>query len=82
MTPRKPRHGKDKITSRSIALKIIKRVEKHSAFAGRLLDEAISKENLDDRDRRLLYELVMGTLRWQGKIDHALAQLSDILCSE
>ncbi len=35
-----------------------------------------SVERLDPRDRRLATELIKGTLRWQGFLDHVLAQVS------
>jgi 16S rRNA (cytosine967-C5)-methyltransferase len=63
--------------TRALALSILRRVERQAAFASRLLDQTISRTKMDERARGLLYELVMGTLRWQGKLDHALAQVSD-----
>ena len=63
--------------ARAFALKILRRVQKQGAFASRLLDQTISRNRMDDRDRGLLYELVMGTLRWQGKLDYALEQVAD-----
>ncbi|MFI5005928.1 MAG: transcription antitermination factor NusB [Solirubrobacterales bacterium] len=43
------------------------------------LDERLAREDaeaLDPRDRAFLHELVLGTLRRRGAIDHALGQLS------
>ncbi len=77
MPPSVTGKGPGKKTARALALKILKQVEKQSAFAGRLLDETISKSVLDPRDSRLLYEMAMGSIRWQAQLDHAIAQLSD-----
>ncbi len=62
------------ITSRSLALDILLRVE-DGASANAALDEALSQSDLDTRDRGLVTELVDGTLRWQGRLDHQLGML-------
>jgi 16S rRNA (cytosine967-C5)-methyltransferase len=60
---------------RPIAVEILTRVEMDGAFAEPLLDQHISQGQLpDDRDRRLLTELVYGTLRMQGYLDWLIEQ--------
>ncbi|MCX7635614.1 MAG: hypothetical protein N2Z74_07715, partial [Syntrophales bacterium] len=49
-------------------------MEKGSAFAEDLLDRSFSGGDIrDDRDRRLLTELVYGTLRMRGYLDWLLS---------
>ncbi|GAB4371107.1 MAG: 16S rRNA (cytosine(967)-C(5))-methyltransferase RsmB [Deltaproteobacteria bacterium] len=57
---------------RAAALRILVRVDRGGAFADILLDRA-QRRFSDPRDRALLTELVMGTLRWRGTLDAALA---------
>ncbi len=60
---------------RPIAVDILNRVEMEGEFAETLLDRAISQGRVtDDRDRRLLTELVYGTLRMQGTLDWLIEQ--------
>jgi len=55
---------------RPLAVEILTRVEMDGAFAEPLLDRTITQGRVpDDRDRRLLTELVYGTLRMQGTLD-------------
>jgi len=57
-------------TPRSLAVAILNRVDRAGLFAEPLLDRCLSRNILtDDRDRRLLTELVYGTLRMRGRID-------------
>lgn len=52
------------------AVRILSRVEYGGSFAEGLLDRCLSAGRLrDDRDRRLLTELVYGTLRMRGYLD-------------
>jgi 16S rRNA (cytosine967-C5)-methyltransferase len=64
-------------SARSVALDALSRVARR---AGTLADALASPaaEALDERDRALLHELVLGTLRRRGFIDHALAAASDL----
>ncbi len=57
---------------REAALRILHAVDTRSAFSDRLLDSAHAQGGPDPRDHALLHELVKGTLRWRGRIDHAL----------
>jgi 16S rRNA (cytosine967-C5)-methyltransferase len=43
------------------------------ALATSALDQALSAASLPQRDRALVTALVDGTLRWRGRLDHALA---------
>ncbi len=51
-------------------------METGDAFADRLLETLPDRAGLDPRDRALVTELVLGTLRWQRRIDWALARVS------
>jgi len=62
-------------SARVVALETLARV----AARGPTLAEALASpraEALDERDRGLLHELVLGTLRRRGWLDHVLARLS------
>jgi 16S rRNA (cytosine967-C5)-methyltransferase len=59
---------------RDAALEILSRVDRGRAFADILLERAHREGGFaDPRDRALLTELVMGTLRRRGALDHALS---------
>jgi len=61
-------------TAREIAHPILLRVDASGAYAGLLLRRM--PESVATRDRALATELVLGTLRWQGRIDFALGQVA------
>ena len=61
--------------ARRAALRILKRVEKEGAFASSLL--ASLNERMRDDDRALCHELVLGVLRRQLWLDHALAHFAN-----
>jgi 16S rRNA (cytosine967-C5)-methyltransferase len=61
--------------ARKIAFEILLKVDAGRAFATDLLQGRQVSE-LNERDRRLITEIVMGVLRWRGEIDHRLQQLS------
>lgn len=55
---------------RFLAWEILYQIEKEEAFADQILEEVLgSRKDLLPRDRAFIYELVLGTLRWQGKLD-------------
>ena len=55
------------------AWKILRQVEESGAFADLSLDQAFAKNpHWRPLDRAFLLELVLGTLRWRGRIDHAI----------
>ncbi len=59
---------------RDAAIGILARVDRGGAYADILLDRALRQDPFrDPRDRALLTELVMGTLRRRGAVDRALA---------
>lgn len=55
---------------------ILLRVEE-GAFSDIALDAALTRSNLDPRDKRLTTELVYGGLRLRGRLDFALEQFCD-----
>jgi 16S rRNA (cytosine967-C5)-methyltransferase len=61
---------------RSRAFEILRRVEDGGAYATRVL-ETHEAELDDPRDAALLHDTVLGVLRWQAALDHALAQVAN-----
>jgi 16S rRNA (cytosine967-C5)-methyltransferase len=61
------------LTSREVALRVLRAVRVDDAYANLLLPQLIDESNLDARDAALATELTYGTLRWQGLYD-AIAQ--------
>jgi len=59
---------------REAALRVLHAVDTRNAFSDRLLDGAHQRGGPDERDQALLHELVKGTLRWRGRLDHVLDQ--------
>ncbi len=60
---------------RFLAWKILYHIEKEEAFADQILEEfLVNREDLLPRDRAFVYELVLGTLRWQGKLDRFISR--------
>ncbi|MGQ9694814.1 MAG: 16S rRNA (cytosine(967)-C(5))-methyltransferase RsmB [Thermodesulfobacteriota bacterium] len=60
---------------RFLAWEILYQIEKEKAFADQILEEFLgSRKDLLPRDRAFIYELVLGTLRWQGKLDRHVNQ--------
>lgn len=62
-------------TARELALGILARVDHGAAYAGILLDNTLEQHPFSDPDRRLLTQLVYGTLRWRGRLDWVLGRL-------
>jgi len=60
-----------KETVRKEALKILLEVEK-GKFAQNLIDESLGRDDWQEKDRRLLNELVLGVIRQKGLIDWLL----------
>ena len=78
---------------REAALRVLHAVDTRNAFSDRLLDGAHARAATerndnsssaagDTRDDRLLHQLVKGTLRWRGRIDHVLDPLVHIGLSQ
>lgn len=61
--------------ARRAAFNILYRVEVEQAFSDRLLHSDYTVF-LDDRDRSLVFELVLGCLRQQGTLDHWIEEFS------
>ncbi len=62
--------------ARSLALRVLQRVEESGAYADLALHAALAKSRLDARDRAFATELVYGTLRFRGRLDFLLAQVT------
>lgn len=61
---------------RSIAAEILVKVDKGEA-SDLVLEESIQKTSINPLDKRLLTELVYGTLRWRQYLDENLRKFSD-----
>ncbi|MCX7918609.1 MAG: 16S rRNA (cytosine(967)-C(5))-methyltransferase RsmB [bacterium] len=66
-----------KPSARLIAYQVLLRVEQDKAYAGLALDSALAKSTLSNRDKRLVTELVYGTIRHQGTIDWLIGQYAN-----
>jgi 16S rRNA (cytosine967-C5)-methyltransferase len=64
------------ISPRRLAFDILARIEKEHSYADLLLDQTLSHADLIGPDRGLLTELVYGTLRRQGTLDHLIDQFA------
>jgi 16S rRNA (cytosine967-C5)-methyltransferase len=65
-----------KKTPRHIAVEILNRIEEHGAFAEPLLDAYLSRALLTNiLDRRLITQIVYGTLRMRGRLDWIIDHL-------
>lgn len=60
---------------RAVAAWVVERTLASLAPVDAFLDGALAR--LDERDRALLRELVLGTLRWLRRLDHVLVQASE-----
>ena len=68
--------------ARLLAFEVICDVIDKGAYSNLLLPQRLSKTSLEPRDRAFATELVYGTLRLQGRLDHYLSQLSHRPLSE
>jgi 16S rRNA (cytosine967-C5)-methyltransferase len=68
--------GTRRRSARGVALEVLVRAETTEAYADRLLEALADRAGLGSRDRGLATELVLGTLRWQRRLDWALARAS------
>src|SRR5512136_1042752 len=60
---------------RLLAWKILQEIERSSSFADLILDQAFFQSpDLRPLDRAMVSEMVLGTLRWQGRLDIHLRQ--------
>lgn len=61
--------------ARQAAASVLLRIQKEGDYADRLMDRELSSGRLSGPDRGLFAELVFGTLRRQGTLDHILTGL-------
>jgi 16S rRNA (cytosine967-C5)-methyltransferase len=65
------------VTSRILAYQILLHLEQKASHPDRLIRTALERHSgLDERDRALLTELVYGVVRWQGRLDWHINELS------
>jgi len=57
---------------RGLAVKILNRVDRTDAYLDKLLEIEIKNSSLSGADKSLLFEIVHGVTRWQGRIDWIL----------
>lgn len=57
---------------RGLAVKILNRIDRTDAYLDKLLEIEIKNSNLIGADKSLLFEIVHGVTRWQGRIDWIL----------
>jgi len=63
--------------ARLLAVRVLERIERTRAYADLALHGALARSDLPGPDRALATELVYGTLRWRGSLDHVLSQVLD-----
>ena len=61
---------------RKLAWDILQRVDREKSYADLLLDIVLKKSAFKEQDRAFITELVYGTLRWRGRIDHVISLYS------
>jgi 16S rRNA (cytosine967-C5)-methyltransferase len=67
------------ITARTLAYQLLLHMEQSLSHPDRLIRTVLERHPaLDERDRALFTELVYGVLRWQGRLDWHIDQLSNI----
>lgn len=57
---------------RGLAIKILNRIDRTDAYLERMLDNEMKSTDLSGPDKALLYEIVHGVVRWQGRLDWIL----------
>jgi len=57
---------------RGLAIKILNRIDRTDAYLERMLDNEMKSLELSGPDKALLYEIVHGVVRWQGRLDWIL----------
>lgn len=63
--------------TRALALQVLLKGHRSRAYPDQILREMLDRyPDLSLRDRALVYQLVLGVLRWQGKIDWIIRQVS------
>jgi 16S rRNA (cytosine967-C5)-methyltransferase len=74
-SPRAPHSPR---SPRAVARRVLDRVGQGDAWATLSLDGELGRTGLDERDRRLVAELVYGVLRHRHRLDRALAAHADL----
>ncbi|MGA2402361.1 MAG: transcription antitermination factor NusB [Syntrophobacteraceae bacterium] len=65
------------VTSRTLAYQILLHLEQKASHPDRLIRTTLERHSrLDERDRALLTELAYGVVRWQGRLDWHIDELS------
>jgi 16S rRNA (cytosine967-C5)-methyltransferase len=62
-------------SARVWALDTLQKWQQENAFSNLLLNQQLQKSNLDNRDKRLVTELVYGTIQRLNTLDHIIDQL-------
>lgn len=57
---------------RGLAIKILNRIDRTDAYLERMLDNEMKSMDMSGPDKALLYEIVHGVVRWQGRLDWIL----------
>jgi 16S rRNA (cytosine967-C5)-methyltransferase len=57
---------------RGLAIKILNRIDRTDAYLERMLDNEMKSTDMSGPDKALLYEIVHGVVRWQGRLDWIL----------
>lgn len=57
---------------RGLAIKILNRIDRTDAYLERMLDNEMKSTEMSGPDKALLYEIVHGVVRWQGRLDWIL----------
>jgi 16S rRNA (cytosine967-C5)-methyltransferase len=63
--------------ARTVALRVLRRVDEGSAYADRALDAEATRARLDARERGLASHLALGTIAWQRLLDHVVLAVAD-----
>ena len=66
------------MTARDVARRVLDRVDKDGAWATLTLDGELARAGLEERDRRLVAEIVYGVLRNRARLDRAIAAHADL----
>lgn len=61
---------------RDVALRILCRIENTNAYADKLLEDALSTDRVAGKEKDLLREFVLGTLRWRKRLDWIICSFS------
>lgn len=75
--PSAARRGAAPTRTRLLALRVLERVQRAGAYADVLLHSSLARSDLSGPDRAFATELVYGTLRWRGRLDHLLGRCLD-----